>query len=329
MKVTLRDVAHEAGVAMGTASKVLNGRPDVGTGTRNRVLEAARHLGYRPRSGSWPDEDSPTRSILAVLDGVTTMYSATVLDGIIDGARSMGLEVLIRSGVEGVAGDLPHDCVGVVVVTVAATFVDDSAMARLRVPVVGIDPHQPTSREMMTVSATNWLGGRMATEHLIELGHQRIGWLGGFDNTAASRDRRDGYRAAILHAGLPLATELELSGSFSYESGLKNILELLALREPPTAVVAANDEIALGAMEGIRSLSKSVPGDISVVGFDDTPQAQWSTPQLTTVRQPLLDMGRIAVSMVLSAAGGGIVESKHVQVHTSLVTRSSTARPRH
>ena len=104
------------------------------------------------------------------------------------------------------------------------------------------------------------------------------------------------------------------------------MLELLDEPDPPTAVVAANDEIALGAMDAIRSTGRTTPDDISVVGFDDTPQAGWSVPQLTTVRQPLADMGRMAISMLVAAWAGSGVDAQHVQVRTTLVERSSTAR---
>jgi LacI family transcriptional regulator len=160
----------------------------------------------------------------------------------------------------------------------------------------------------------------------LEIGHRRIGWIGGPPENEASAERLHGYRAALQSRGIPLDESIERNGDFEFEFGRLAAGELLQLRERPTALVTANDEIAIGAMTAARHLGLRVPEELSVTGFDDTPQASWSTPELTSVRQPLADMGRMAVSMILDAMRG---TARNPAISSWLQNSSFGSRRRH
>ena len=184
----------------------------------------------------------------------------------------------------------------------------------------GVDP-----QESPTIGATNWSGGLSATEHLIELGHRRIGLIAGPKSLLCSRARLDGYRAALEAAGIE--EQLIVQGDFLHESGYAGAAELLDLPEPPTAIFASSDTMALGAYEAARRRGMRVPDDLSVVGFDDLPESRWSSPPLTTVRQPLADMGAQAARTALRLARGEDIEVPRVELATELMVRDSTTEP--
>ncbi|WTX76836.1 substrate-binding domain-containing protein [Streptomyces sp. NBC_00647] len=174
------------------------------------------------------------------------------------------------------------------------------------------------------MGSTNWAGGRSATEHVIRLRHRRIAWIGGPLGSTPSAERFHGYQAALHSAGIMPDGVMIRHDAFSVEAGLQHAHDMLALDERPTAIVAGNDEIAVGALAAANELHITVPGDLSVTGFDDTPQAQWTTPRLTSVGQPLVGMGRMAVETALGMANGVQPASRHLQLATTLNVRDST-----
>jgi LacI family transcriptional regulator len=175
-----------------------------------------------------------------------------------------------------------------------------------------------------TIGATNWAGGLSATQHLLDLGHRRIGIIAGPPHLMCSRARLDGHRAALESRGVVVDPTLTFVGDFYHESGFEGGRALLGLDEPPTAVFACSDQMALGVYEAVRQIGMRVPDDVSIVGFDDLPGAPWSSPPLTTVRQPLVEMGMLAVRTVLRLLGGEVLESPRVELATELVVRAST-----
>jgi LacI family transcriptional regulator len=193
-----------------------------------------------------------------------------------------------------------------------------------QLPVVAIDPIDTTDSRVVSIGSTNWAGGRSATEHVLRLGHRRIAWIGGPLGSAPSAERFHGYLAALHSAGITPDPTLIRHDTFSVEAGLQHGSEILALGEPPTAVVSGNDEIAVGVLAAAKERNVAVPGELSVTGFDDTPQTQWTTPRLTSVLQPLVGMGRMAVETVLGMADGIQPASRHLQLATSLSVRDST-----
>lgn len=193
---------------------------------------------------------------------------------------------------------------------------------------VVIDPREPVPDGIASVSATHAVGAQQAAEHLLELGHRRIGAITGPPKWLANRQRLNGFRAALANAGVMPDQELELHGDFEADSGFRATRALLGLPEPPTAIFAFNDAMAIGVIEAIHGAGLRVPEDISVVGFDDAGDAAVVTPHLTTVRQPLAEMGRMAVSLLLRLLDDKRVEALRVELATRLVVRDSTAAPK-
>ena len=194
-----------------------------------------------------------------------------------------------------------------------------------RLPLVVIDPLNLPRARVTSVGSTNFAGGFAATEHLHSLGHRRIGYVGGPSTAACNQARLHGYRAAMEAGGAPVPPGFVTTGRFVYEDGVAGGAALLDLPDPPTAIFAGSDEMALGVMEAARARGLRVPQDLSLVGFDDTHIARMASPPLTTVRQPLREMGAVAVRTALRLAAGEAVESHHVELATELVVRGSTA----
>jgi LacI family transcriptional regulator len=217
---------------------------------------------------------------------------------------------------------------GVILVVTELPRAQRRQVEELRIPIVVVDPVGNPDPAIPSVGATNWHGGIAATQHLLELGHRRIGILTGPDDMLCSRARLDGYRAALEQAGISSDPALERAGDFHHGTGFTGTVELLALPDPPTAIFACSDLQALGAYEAIRRAGLQVGRDVSVVGFDDLPSAGWAAPPLTTVRQPLSEMAGVAARIVLQGAEavlpGG---TQRLELATELVVRESTAPP--
>ncbi|MEU6858161.1 LacI family DNA-binding transcriptional regulator [Glycomyces sp. NPDC046736] len=337
-RATLAAVAERAGVSKATASKVLNGRPGVSDETRRLVRKAIEELGYMPSTG--PREPQGKGSINVVFDHILDMYSLYVLDGVIEGAAAFDVDVVTgvvateetpnaRSMGEARIRDIAaRGHVGLIVVTSELTGAEIETCESLGLPLVVIDPVNPLDDRVTSVGATNWAGGVQATRHLIDLGHRRIGYIGGPNGSVFGRERLHGYREALEAAGIHADSALTATGHYDAASGGEAARALLSLDEPPTAIFAANDTMALGVLREARSRGLRVPEDLSLVGFDDTYSAAWTDPPLTTVRQPLRQMGRVAARTALELAEGRVPDSHHVQLATSLVIRESTAPPR-
>jgi len=333
-RATLADVARLAGVSTATASKVLNGRSDVAANTRDAVLGVIAEIGYQPTTARRALQRD--RTLVTVLDFVESRYAGTVLQGILAAATDAKAELLVRlpphnwTGTSRVAARAwvaelrASGAVGIVALAVAVPDSVLLAAENAELPVVTIDPIDTTDSRVVSIGATNWAGGRSATEHVIGLGHRRIAWIGGPIGSAPSAERFHGYQAALDSTGIAPDRTLIHHDAFSVEAGLQHGREVLSLDDPPTAVVAGNDEIAVGVLAAAKELHIEVPGELSVTGFDDTPQTQWTTPRLTSVRQPLAGMGRMAVETVLRMADGVQPASPHLQLATTLSVRDST-----
>lgn len=333
---TLDRVATLAGVSKATASKALNGRPGVSVETRRRVESAIHELGYVPSTGA--REGAPLNQVTVVFDTLINVYSMEVLDGVIRAGRDHGVDVVVETLAAGATGPGPAPLSrawvrqlaasgrnGVVVVTSEVTPRQRSDMAAAGVSLVAIDPQNAFDDGVVSVGATNFTGGTQAARHLLDLGHTRIAFAGGPPASPASTERLHGYRSQLAAAGLEPEQALVRLGGFSYEAGIEMGTELLALPEPPTAVFAGCDASALGIIEAARRSGRRVPDDLSVVGFDDTYAAVSAAPPLTTVRQPVVDMGRVAVRTLIQLVRNERPDSHHIQLATRLVVRESTA----
>jgi LacI family transcriptional regulator len=201
------------------------------------------------------------------------------------------------------------------------------SLRQRRFPYVLID-HQGIDETGPAVGATNWQGAYDATRHLLGLGHRRIGFITGQVDMGCSRDRLAGYQAALADAGLAPDPLLIKEGDFFQPDGFAGARELMALPEPPSAIFASNDVSAFGVMEAVRDAGRRIPDDISIVGFDDIPQAAQVNPTLTTVRQPLEQMGRTAARMLLEIIGNPDRPATRVELATELIVRASTRPPK-
>ncbi|PWF87240.1 LacI family transcriptional regulator [Kocuria rosea] len=334
-RTTLSQVAAQAGVSKGTVSKVLNGRPDVGEDTRERVRAAVADLGYTGSAAR-----RPRTAIVLVFDTLESNYSLQVMAGAVDACGRAEADLMLstlpsleQGDVSPFSEDWFARCgrtgeTAVIAVTTPLTAEQVAAAAHAQVPLVAIDPVNSLPSTVPSIGSTNWAGGHEATTHLLGLGHRRIGHLSGAGGSVPARERLAGYRSALEDAGVPHDPGLVTGGGFSYEAGFAGAQELLELEDPPTALFAASDEAALGAFEAARQAGLRVPEDLSVVGFDDTLLARWASPKLTTVRQPLHAMGEMAVERAITLLAGGSRRVHPLQLQTSLVERSSTAAPR-
>ncbi|GGL42281.1 LacI family DNA-binding transcriptional regulator [Phycicoccus endophyticus] len=331
---TLATIADSAGVSVATVSKVLNGRSDVAEETRarvQRVLAAHRYTATPRRRPGMP------RAVELLVDHLRSPFTSEVVQGVADAAAEAGVDVTLSTRASG--GDHePTDAewarrlartgrCGLISVAGELTREQLRALSDAPVPVVLVDPIDPQASTTPSIGSTNFTGGLSAGQHLIALGHTSIGYVGGALRAACNAARVGGLRAAMEQHGLALDPALVTAGQvFDYETGLQGGLQLLDRAEPPTAVFCGADEVALGVLEAARRVGLRVPQDLSVVGFDDTPSAATSSPPLSTVRQPLEEMGKVALRTVLRLADGGTVDAPHVALATRLVVRASTAR---
>lgn len=330
-RATLANIAASAGVSVATVSRVLNGRADVGAATRARVESLLRQHEYSGRRGS--DAVKPTAAtprVELMYNHDLNAYSIEVLRGVLDAATEAGVSVAVSFGGDR-SGSWARDLAsagrrGVISVVHDLSPDEVRALDRARLPLVLIDPTEPARARVTSVGSTNFAGGLAAARHLLSLGHRRIAYIGGRPTAAHNQARLHGYRAALETAGVRLPDDYIQPGRFLFADGVRAMAALFALPEPPTAVFAGSDETAAGVLEAARTRGLRVPEDLSVVGFDDTQVAQYSSPPLTTVRQPLQEMGGVALRTVLRLAAGEKLDSHHVELATELVVRNSTAR---
>jgi LacI family xylobiose transport system transcriptional regulator len=325
---TLTHIARTAEVSPSTVSKVLNGRGGVSAQTRERVERALRSHGYSP-----PAERHLQPFIELVFERVDSAFAIEIIRGVQKAAVSRGMSVVLTEtgrrhtpGPEWLDQVVQRRPSGVVLVFSDLPTASKERLALRGIPFVVLDPAGDPAPDVPSVGSANWSGGVLAARHLLELGHRAIAVIGGPDDMMCSRARVAGFRAALDEARVQFRPELLRWGNFHREDGLAAGLELLRLPEPPTAIFAGNDLMALGVLEAARMLGLAVPQQLSVVGYDDLQIARWSGPPLTTVRQPLAEMGEQAALLALDAREGG-VRAARVDLATSLVVRESTAPP--
>ncbi|GAA2902578.1 LacI family transcriptional regulator [Actinoplanes cyaneus] len=327
-RVTIAAIADAAGVSVPTVSRVLNGRSDVSPGTRELIERLLREHDYRPRNSR---HSGRARLIDLVFNDLDSPWALELVRGVEDVTHAAGVGTVVsqvhrrttatRQWLQNLRARASD---GVVFVTSDVAEPVHSELHRLRVPVVIIDPAGGAATDVPTIGATNWSGGRTATDHLIGLGHRRIGFIAGPKDLLCSRARLDGFRAAMEAAGVPVVPSLMEQGDFRNESGYLAGGRLLDLPDRPTAIFASSDQMALGVYEAARRRGLRVPDDLSVIGFDDLPDACWSSPPLTTIRQPLAEMGSLAARTILRLSRGETIETPRVELVTKLIVREST-----
>jgi LacI family transcriptional regulator len=319
-------------VSVPTVSRVLNGDDQVATASRVRIERLLDEYGYQARNKRPP---APAGLIHVIYPRLDTAWQVEHIRGMEAVTQEAGVGLVVSALDRGPAGkkDLLRrahagQAAGAILAAASGDTPLGTVLDQLNVPVVTLDPGARAAAKLPSIGAANWLGARTATEHLIALGHRRIGTItGSKGGLLCSRARLDGYRAAIEGAGIAEDPSLIKHGEFEYRSGIVAAQQLLDHADPPTAIFAFSDYIALGVYEAARMRGLSIPEQLSVVGFDDLPAARWASPPLTTVRQPLEDMGRLAARTVLNLAGRKALESPRMELNTRLIERGSTASP--
>jgi LacI family transcriptional regulator len=276
---------------------------------------------------------SAVRTVDLTFDAMRTPNNLEIIRGAIDEASAHDVDVVVGLtpddplGAEWARRLAMGQREGMILVTSRINDQQWRQFLEQGIPVVTIDPVDIPSPGISSVGATNFTGGMEATAHLVALGHRRIGFIEGPPEAMVSIARLHGYHAALSQGGLTIDPELMRAGQFTFDTGFTAAVELLGHQRRPTALFASNDAQALGAIEAARTLGLRVPQDVSVVGFDDMPVAQWSAPPLTTVRQPFAEMGRVAMRRLLRCIAGEQLVSPGVELATELVIRKSTAAP--
>jgi LacI family transcriptional regulator len=330
-RTTLAAIAAEAGVSLPTVSKVVNGRPDVAPATRARVERLLDEHHYS-RGGTRRSRRSGLVDL--VFAGLDSPWAVEILRGVEEWGAIHSTGVAVSSVRHGNARPASwtsalasHDTDGVILVTSELTHAQLGQLRNAGIPLVVVDPVNPPPADLASVGATNWAGGLAATEHLLGLGHHRIAAIAGPGDYLCSRARIDGYRSAIERAGIAYDSSMVRHGDFQHEGGFTCGGQLLDLAERPTAIFAGSDQQAFGVYEAARQRGLRVPQDLSVVGFDDLPVSRWVSPPLTTVRQPLAEMGRAAAQMLGDLIEGLPLRSTRVELSTELIVRESTTEP--
>ncbi|MEW9548257.1 LacI family DNA-binding transcriptional regulator [Nonomuraea sp. NPDC050783] len=329
-RATLATVAASAGVSVATVSKVLNGRSDVAPATRSLVESLLRQHDYVapvPRRS----EAVATDTVEVQFDSYINAYSTELIQGLVDAGAELGVGVVVSLKKDAARpGTWARELAAtgrraLIAVTSELTSGQLTALSRVHLPLVVIDPLNLPRARVTSVGSTNFAGGLAATQHLLSLGHRRIAYIGGPATAACNQARLHGYRAAMEAEGASAPPCHTFFGQFRYQDGLKYGAAVLDLPEPPTAIFVGCDESALGVMEAARARGLRIPEDLSIVGFDDTQIARMASPPLTTVRQPLREMGAVALRTALRLAAGEPIDSHHVELATELIVRGSTA----
>ncbi|MED4979039.1 LacI family DNA-binding transcriptional regulator [Geobacillus stearothermophilus] len=325
---SIKDVAKRANVSTATVSRVLRNTGNVTEETRQRVLEAIEALNYQPNVLGRYLRRMETETVLVVVPDIMNPFFSKVLRGIEAVALKHGYQVLLGDTQndarleEQYLNVLPQRQVdGMIFLTARIRKELMEEMAR-QFPIV-LACEYLEGADIPTVSIDNISSARKATEHLIRLGHCRIAHLSGPMNIILSRDRLRGYQQALAQHELEADAALVQEGDFTYESGYHLTLKLLALEKPPTAIFAANDEMAIGAIKAVRHRGGRVPDDVAVVGFDDIQMASIFEPSLTTIAQPMFEIGQKAMELLLALIEGTSARRRQLVLPDRLVIRDS------
>jgi LacI family transcriptional regulator len=337
--ITVHDVARAAGVSAGAVSQVMNGRGRISEATRARVLRAASDLGYVPNATARGLRVGRTNLLGLLVQDLSNPYFAEIVFGASATIGGFGHDLVLytssddpereRDRVLALSSGVAD---GVIVVSAHGQAGTVRAAERSSVPMVMVNFWEPTSK-LPRVNAENRVGARTATTHLLELGHERIAFLHGKPDATTHPPRPDGqeryrgYLEALEAAGVALDESLVLHSGLQQHHGWMSGRELLNRPDPPTAIFAANDFCAMGVIQAVKEHGWRVPGDVSVVGFDDIPLAARMHPSLTTVRHPLRPMGAMAVRLLFDLVNRREGVSQ-LELPSELVVRDSTAPPR-
>ncbi|MFZ6757434.1 LacI family DNA-binding transcriptional regulator [Undibacterium sp. Ji50W] len=327
----LSEVAKIAGVSPITASRAIRGVGYVSEEARARIMEAAAQLNYTPDMLARRMRGDKSNLIGVFVNNYGSLVLHEIIKAITQEARRKGFDLIVfnaerfdRPGRIETSNMLSQLCDGLLLLLPNASdgYLDLIDKQGFPCVLVNFDARQ---MNMPIVVAENRNGARMAVEHLLGLGHRRIGFVAGTAGTGQSAEREKGYVDAMLAAGLSVDPALIAQGQFMQSGGYSATETLLSLAVPPTAIFCANDEMAFGAIDAISSKGLKVPDDVSVIGFDDIPTASYVFPTLTTMRQPFIEMANRAVSEVVEIIQGREIKAAKIAFPMDIVIRNSTA----
>lgn len=333
--VTIQEVARRAGVGVGTVSRVLNDSPHVSTDTQARVRTVIAELGYRPSQVARNLSLGRTMMLGVLVPFVTHRSAVERIRGMVDRISAEPYDLALfdvespsrRDELFRTLADRSR-IDGLLVVSIPPHDGEVDRLAQVRLPAVLVDTRHP---RLPHVVVDDVGGGRLATEHLLGLGHRRVGFVGDLPDERfgfrASLDRLEGYRAALHDAGIPLDARLVCQTEFGHAQAGAAAVELLDTPNPPTAIFATSDTQALGVLEAADRLDVAVPGELSVIGFDDIDVAGYAG--LTTIRQPLEDTGALGVEVVLDLLADPAATPESHELGVELVARATTGPPPH
>jgi len=325
-RVTIGDVASEAGVSISTVSRVVNGHYGVAPSTLSRVRAVIDELGYESSLVARSLRSRRT-NVIGIVVADLEPFSAELLKGAARAIRGTGYELIVYSGGGHIEDDVGWE--NRYISRLSGTLTDGTILVtptvvdvRGNAPIVAVDPHAGPLR-LPTVDSHNLEGAISATEYLLGLGHRRIGFLAGRPDLESARLREEGYRIALERAGIDFEPGLFRVGGYTPESADGPARDLLGMSEPPTAVFAANDVSAIQTMKVARSLGMTVPKDLSVIGFDNIPESALTDPPLTTIDQSIQQMGYEAARLLIGLIDQPQSDPVHLTLPTKLVVRQS------
>lgn len=327
--VTIQDVARTAGVSVSTVSRVLNSKMDVASETQKRILAVIDDLGYTTNLAARSMRSQRKNLVGLIMPDIAYPFAIEVMKGVNRAIAESEFDLLVyTTGDVRKSGREFHEqkyvslltnsiSDGVILVApVAGEFNTDA-------PIVSVDPVL-SNPNYPAVHATNYHGAVEAMDYLLGLGHRRIGFISGREELESSSRRLKGYREALEKADLPIDDALIAAGDYTTETGISGARQLLALDNPPTAIFASNDQMAMGVFQVAEELGLRIPNDLSVIGFDNIPEAKYMG--LTTVDQFISEMGYVATQMLIKIINGLPLEEQVYRMQTQLVIRTSCRR---
>ncbi len=331
MSATIRDVAKEANVSVTTVSRVINNQPLVSEETRQRVLDAIDKLGFHPNAVARSLVNKKTHIVGLLIPDISNSFFSEVVRGMEDVASMHDYHVILCNTDQQLLTEAR--CVevlrekqvdGLIFMSEQVTPQHESVFESSRLPVVLASTRDEHGR-FPAVYVDGLNSSQAAVEHLISLGHTRIACISGpLKDLIAGKPRFDGYRQALAKFDIPFDPKLAQEGDFRFESGYRAMKRILQLPNPPTAVFAGSDEMAAGAINAALDSGLSVPGEISVVGFDNIRLAGMIRPKLTTIAQPMYEMGATAMGMLVEVMAGRVLKKTDVMLPGQLIIRDST-----
>jgi len=329
-RATVRDLAAETGVSIATVSRVLNNHPHVAPGTRDLVQRAVERLNAQVHGPPTVPASVTQGAVYLRCPYLLTDYFGLIVSSIAETLELHGKPLLLNAG-EAAQQEVVLPTLasrpglsGAIIVLPPEPSEQLVALRARGFAFVVVDPRAPMPRDIAAVSAAHFAGARSITRHLVDLGHRRVGVIAGPHNWLASEARLAGHASALANVGVLPDTELVRSGGATAQFGYQAAGELLDLPQRPTALIGFNDKVAVGALAAAAQRGLRVPEELSIAGFDDIDLAQATRPLLTTVRQPLQEMGRLAVSLLIRLMERQRLDALHVELATELVVRDST-----